>query len=213
MKKNYSFRSKVTVMLIIVIVSISFVSFYLYNKSLTDKIYKNAEENVLSILHLVKDKFYYSEHVEQSTISLLKKLEEHNYVLKTYLVNAEGVILYPVKSEHLLNDILNPNKLSSLTEEVTIETFKEEINPYTRIFLKMQNSPSCYECHDRNIKTLGYMVYDISMSEAEKNKAFTLKFSILYTVFLVLILGFVVTIMHYQFVKKSLSHYKEANKL
>ena len=209
MEKKYSFRSKITIMLLLVTVSISFVSFYLYNQYLTKKIYKSAEENVVNILHLIKDQYYYyAEHDEQSPIILLKKMEEHKWVLNTYLANAEGEILYPLESKYLDKDVLNPAKLSSLKQEITLESHKKESNPYTRIFLKMQNFFSCYECHNPNITTLGYTIFDISMVEAKKNKAFVLKFSLFFTFILVLIIGVVITLMHYQFVKKTLVHFQ-----
>ena len=208
MQKIYSFRSKIIIVLAIVIVSISFISFYLYNNYLTARVIKNAEENVVNILHLVKDLYYYSDHDEQRPITFLKKMEEHNWVLNAYLANAEGDIMYPKEAQYLNQDILNPVKLSSLNQEVTLETHKKDKIPYTRIFLKMQNSPGCYECHDPHINTLGYTVFDISMVEAKKNKAVVLKFSLFFTLFMVLIIVFVVIIMHYKFVKKSLVHFQ-----
>ena len=208
MKKIYSFRSKITIILMVVIVTISFISFYLYNQYLTKIIYKNAEENAVNILHLVKDQYYYSEHDEQGPMTMLKNMEEHNWILNAYLANAEGDILYPTEPSHLFNNILNSAKLYSLKEEVTLESHKKDNIPFTRIFLKMQNSPNCYECHSPNLKTLGYTIFDISMIEAEKTRAFTLKFSLFYTILLVLIIGFIITMMHYRFVRKSLIHFQ-----
>ncbi|MBN1250849.1 MAG: hypothetical protein JXR51_01950 [Bacteroidales bacterium] len=207
MKKIYTFKSKIILILIIVIISISLISFSIYNHYLTKKIYSSAEENVVSILHLFKDQYYNIKHDKKSSIALMKKMEEHSWVLNTYLVNADSIIVYPEKNINLY-DILNPTKLAALNQEVTLESHTNGSNPYTRIYLKMQNSPNCNQCHNSNIKTIGYMVYDISMREAEKSKVFTLQFSLLYTFLLVLILVFVISVMHYKFVKKSLIHFQ-----
>ncbi|MEN8118797.1 MAG: ATP-binding protein [Bacteroidota bacterium] len=208
MKKFFSFRFKMTIVLLVVIVSISFVSFFLYNRYLTKKIYSNAEENIVSILHLVKDQYYLSKHDTSSTFNILKKIEEHNWVLKTCLANSKGNILYTSKAKYPLCEIPDTKKLLSLTKEVTLESHIYNNEPYTRIYMKMENSPSCYECHSSEIKTIGYLVYDISMTGAEKNKVFLLKFTLFNTIFLVLIIGLVISLMHYKFVRKSLMHFQ-----
>ena len=50
-----SFRLKIIVILIVVITTISFFSFYTYNFYLTKKIYKNAEDDMVSVLYFLRD--------------------------------------------------------------------------------------------------------------------------------------------------------------
>jgi len=208
MAKMYSFRLKITIALIIVIVSISFASFYLYDKFLTERIYKTTESSIIDILHFLKDQYYNAEHGTDSPVHLLKDISEHKWVLNTYLADSVGKLIYISDSSKLDLNKEPLKQLSSLNKEISIEEFKNKKIPFTRVYLKMQNYKRCYACHDPATKTLGYTIYDISMLEVEKNKSFTLKSSIFFTLLLILIIVGLITAMHYRFVKKSLSHFQ-----
>ena len=205
MHKRFSLRTKITVLLISVIALVSSLTFYIYNKYLTRNLYKNVEENIVSIIYLLKDYKFCEEHNDMVTIDLIKKMEEHSGLLNTYFADKDGVILYPPNKNYL--EIIDISKLSN-ENEISVEIFNNESQPYTRVYQKMQNSPNCVECHDPSVKTLGYMVYDISLIEIEQDRTFILKFSIFFTFFLVVIIGFVISKMHYRFVKRSLSHFQ-----
>ncbi len=208
MTKIYSFRFKITIVLVLAIVSISFVSFYLYDKFLTERIYKTTENSIIGVLHFLKDQYYHTEHGEGSPISLIKGISGHQWVLNTYLADSLGKIVFVADSSVLDKNVEPLKKFSSLDKEVTIEEFKNAPEPFTRVYLKMQNNEKCHSCHDTETKTLGYTVYDISMQEVEKNKTFTLKFSVFFTFLLILMIGGLISSMHYRFVKKSLKHFQ-----
>lgn len=210
--KRYSFRFKITFTLIIVVATISFFAFYIYNNYLSKKIYKNAEENIVSVMDLLKDQYFFTiirEDGGKVIYSLLKKMEENKHVLNTYLINSEGKVVYPDETT-LDFDSLSQSDLYVLSEDITLKSYKKGPNPFLRMFIRMQNSPSCYECHSPSEKTLGFIVVDFSMKEIEKNIAFTQMFSMFFTIIMVfVIVGFVI-IMHYKFVRKSLFHFQSS---
>jgi signal transduction histidine kinase len=68
----------------------------------------------------------------------------------------------------------------------------------------------CKNCHNQSKDQLGYVIFDFSLNQTEKNINFTRRFSISFTVFLIIILGSFVVMMHYRFVKSSLSRFQNS---
>jgi two-component system NtrC family sensor kinase len=101
-------------------------------------------------------------------------------------------------------------KISLLQEDYSFSTFKKSNKTYSRAFIRIQNKKQCFRCHSREIANLAYVVFDFSLNQTQKNINFTRKFSISFTIFMVLILGAFVLIMHYRFVKSGLSSFRKS---
>ncbi|MCX6268385.1 MAG: ATP-binding protein [Bacteroidetes bacterium] len=72
----------------------------------------------------------------------------------------------------------------------------------------MQNTPSCYSCHDPRQKTLGIIIFDLSNHNTEKIISYTWRFSFFYTLSLLLGIFTLVAYLHYRYIRSSLSHFR-----
>src|ERR1035441_9638418 len=95
--KLYSFRTRIILTIVIIIISVSSISFYTYYYYLSQRIYKNAEENIITMMDFLKDQLFYSIHLNNGTVikSFLANLEENEMVLNAWLLNPDGSIMYP----------------------------------------------------------------------------------------------------------------------
>jgi len=204
-----SFRLKIIVTLILVITSMSFLSFYIYTYYLSQKLYKNAEEEMSSVIYFFRDQIV-AVHDGRVIKPCLRKMNANKRILRSYLLDPTGRILFPADTKSVDKGTVNLANLAALKEDITMNTFKSEPNPYTRAVIRFQNGPTCYDCHAPTTKILGYIVMDVSMADSENTVAFTQKFSLVFTIIMVvLILGFVL-ILHYNIIRKSLSQFQSA---
>jgi signal transduction histidine kinase len=215
MKINLStFRAKIIITLVLVISTFSFLSFYLYSSYLSERVYKNAEENILNMMSFLRDEIN-SIHDGRLIKPLLKNIGKDNQLFRTYLFDAKGKIKLPENqdssfNENSLKDSLNFDKLISSEEDIFVSTIKTNGHPFSRAFLRVRSSQVCLECHGEEEETLGYIVLDFSMQETRENIAFTRNYTIFFTIFLLVIILSFVFVLHYKFVKKSLSHFKNS---
>jgi len=204
-----SFRLKIVVTLILVITSMSFLSFYIYTYYLSQKIYKNAENEMSSVLYFFRDQII-AVHDGKIIKPCLKQMNSNKRILRSYLLDTYGKVLFPADTKSIKNGQLNLTNLNALKEDITMTTVKSDTNPYTRATIRFQNGPTCYACHAQSTKILGYIVMDVSMADSENTVAFTQKFSLVFTIIMViLILGFVL-VLHYNIIRKSLSKFQLA---
>ena len=202
-----SFRFKIIVILVMVITSMSFGSFYVYNYYLSKKIYKNAEEDIESVLYFFRDQII-SIHDGRMLKPSLRQLQKNHRVIRSFLIDSEGAVKYPEEFKAFSKDSLSLKTLAAYKEEVAIRSYSKAPIPFSRAVIRLNNRPSCYGCHNAAIKTIGYVVVDFSMHEPESTVAFARKFSLVFTISLILlILGFVL-IFHYKIVKKSLAKFQ-----
>jgi signal transduction histidine kinase len=210
--KPLSFRFKIILTLIVVIVTISFFSFLTFSKYLGDRIYRCTEENVISMLSLLKDHYLFT--VSQSggkmIYSFLQELEKNQNVLNAFLLNSEGKVVYPPKIVPFTEDSLNADELLLSEKPITFKSFKTGRSQFLRYSIQVENSPECYQCHSPSEKNLGYIVIDYSMQKADENIAFTHKFGRIFTFSLLIVIFFSMAFMHYKFVRKSLSSFKDS---
>jgi signal transduction histidine kinase len=204
-----SFRTRIIITLILVITSVSLISFYGYNTFLSRKIYKNNEEDLRSILHVLRDQII-AVHDGRLITPILKTLESNEHVLQSYLIDAEGKVLYPARTSFPGLDSVQRERLNSFGDEVSLKTDHSTSPMTTRAFLRMDNRPACYVCHNTTQPVLGYLMIDFSLTRPENTVAFSRNFGIFFTLLMVvLIIGFV-AVMHYRFVRKSLFQFKSA---
>lgn len=185
------------------------VAFTVYNISLKDKLIMNTEE-IIEHMNLLRDQYYFSIRQHDGTIirPLLKNMELNKDILKTYLVNAKSQVVYPGNYRALIKDTGIFTKLFKQNKDITIKTYQKDSIPFNRIFIRMQNTPSCYSCHNPAQKTLGLIILDLSNPGMERIVSYTWKFSFFYTFFLLFGIFSLVAFLHYRFIRSSLSHFR-----
>ncbi|MCF6184463.1 MAG: ATP-binding protein [Bacteroidales bacterium] len=211
MKFN-SFRFRIIVTVIVVVSLSSSFAFYLYNTYLSKRIYKNTEENTIAVLDLINEpaRLIYLPHNTQSFNALINKMIENSQVSNAYFLDSVGKLMYPANLSAKKKETLFKTELPLIKEDITFKTFKDKDKIFSRAFIRIHNMPNCYGCHSSGIKNLGFLIFDFSLNQTEKNINFTRKFSILFTIFMVLILGAFVLLMHYRFVRGSLSKFQKS---
>jgi two-component system NtrC family sensor kinase len=201
-----SFRFRIILALIVIITSISFLSFYIYNRYLSQRIYGNAQESVVTSLTLLRDQII-AVHDGRIIKSSLKKIEENKNVWRTFLINSDKKVIYPEEQKHISRRLLATN-LDALKEDITLQTTGTDEHKYFRAIIRMRNGSQCYSCHSPLKSVLGYIVVDFPLTESTDTIQFARNSSILFTIIMViLILGFVF-FLHYRFVKKSLFQFR-----
>ncbi|MEI6885014.1 MAG: ATP-binding protein [Bacteroidota bacterium] len=204
-----SFRFKIIATLVVVITLMSFASFYTYNYYLTRKIYRNAEEDILSMLYFMKDQIV-AVHDGRIIKPTLRQLDKHANVLHSYLINSEGKILYPPNFDQKILDTMNVKRMAAMPHDIMLSTYQDDPVPYSKALIRLNNLPTCYSCHGSEKPILGYIAVKFSLHSPEDTLAFTRKFSFIFTgIMLLLIFGFVL-VMHYKIVRKSLSRFQAA---
>lgn len=207
--KRFSFRVKIIATLIIGISIYSITAFTIYSISLKKTLISNIEDNIEHI-NLLRDQYYFSirQHDGRIIRSFLKNLEYNKDVLRTFLVDGDLKIVYPDDSRQLMNDTSGFRKLFSQEKDISLKTYRNEKAPFTRVFIRMQNTPSCYGCHDPAQKSLGLIILDLTNHETETILYNTWKFSFLYTIFLLFGIFALVAYLHFRYIRSSLSRFR-----
>ncbi|MCK4922097.1 MAG: HAMP domain-containing protein [Bacteroidales bacterium] len=210
--KNRSFRSIIILTLLIVISTISFSAFLIYSKILERKIYSEHDKNVsleVSILNLLKDQIYYTcgEHDESVIKTLHQKMKNNDQILNSYIYDAEENIKFSLKNDSSDIASISHEEILASQKGVRIKSFPTAEIPFSRAFINLPNSPSCYECHSQEIVNLGYMVIDLSKGERKDINVFTRKSSLIFTLVMIFIIILFILLIHYRFVRKSLREF------
>ncbi|MCF6313187.1 MAG: HAMP domain-containing protein, partial [Verrucomicrobiales bacterium] len=142
-------------------------------------------------------------------ITLLNRTQNNDKVINTYFFDSTGTQTYPTDSEKITIDELYNGDTSMLDKQIKLISFESGEKHFTRAFVQMENTANCYECHSPNTKSLGYLVIDFSTQETERSLVFVRKFSLFFTIILILIIIGLVIILHYRIVKTSLSSFEE----
>jgi len=207
-----SFRLKIILTLVIVVAIASFASLYVYNYTLSEKIYKSAHQDINSFLYFFKDQII-ALHDGRNIKPSLQELTKSKSVVKSLLIDSKGNIVYP--SEPLLNaqDSIDLQFLASMKEDVSTKVYDKGTVHFSRAFIRFNNGPSCHACHSQDIKTLGYIVLDFSMHQTDSTFIYTRNFSLFFTLLMVTMIIIFVLFMHYRFIKKSLGNFKSTIRL
>jgi two-component system, NtrC family, sensor kinase len=206
--KINSFRTKIIVTLVVVVSVFSFFSFQIYSRYLSSKIYSDAEDDIALFLYQLKDEII-NFHDGRLIKSLLRNMEKDRHVMKTYLLDADGNIKQTTDSSSIqpMDDI---NEFRASGNEMAVKIYRDRSIPFSRAFLHVYNSPACYQCHLPAKTTLGYVIIDFSLQEHQNYISIARNSSIVFTIFMLLIILFFVLLMHYRFVKKSLFGFRSA---
>ena len=69
---------------------------------LAKELYKNAEEEVVSVLSILQDEYLHSLSMEGGKVlqPLLDKVKENNHILHAYLLNSRDSLKYGIRFRH-----------------------------------------------------------------------------------------------------------------
>ena len=213
--KIISFRVKIIGTIILVVSIFSIGSFTLFNIFLSNKLLNHTEETYNQI-NLLRDQYYFtiSQHKGKPIKSILENIEKNKEVLRAYLVNSRSQVIYPKNYSSLNKDTTKFAGLYSNDKDISIINYQNAPVPFYRIFIRLQNTPTCHSCHNPKIqKNLGMIVMDISNNETQQIVALTKNFSIYYTLAILLTIFTLVAFLHYKYIRKSLNQFRSAIKL
>ena len=204
-----SFRTVILVTLVLIISTISFSAFFIYSHILENKMYAQSEKKMASTIDLFREQFYitFKEHDGRSIKTFLRELQDKDWVLHSYLFDAYGKMKYSMKGDSLADPGIGWNELSDSKTGIIFKSFKSEIIPFERAFFRMNNEQMCHQCHAPELKSLGYIIIDVSMDDTMGNMAFIRKSSFLFTLAMLIFIIVFILLMHYQFVRKRLHEF------
>ena len=203
-----SFRFRIIVTLIIVITSFSMASFYYYNSYLTNMLYKNAEDDLRTILEFLQKQVITARDGRIIKPLLKTESKTNHCIMQTYVLDGNGNMVfcsnnyqYAIHRNSLLEMIKKP-------EEISINSIQTDSTPFSRASIRFNNAPQCYGCHSPSVKMIGFIIVDYSMYKSHNTIASTRKFSIFFTIVLIALILGLVMVLHYRFVKGSLSKFR-----
>ncbi len=211
--KLRTFRSRIILTVVIVVFIFSSFAFYLYSRYLSKRIYNNIEENTLFVLELINEPGRLSNlsHDSKNFRDLIESMNEKDNIKNALFIDSDGKLKYPEGIDGLAKDSIYQTIQPLNKDNIYFQLLNSENNTtFSRTYIPLANSPNCRVCHSEIKQNLGYVVFEFSLNQTEKNINFTRKFSISFTVFLVIILGGFVVLMHYRFVKTSLSKFQNS---
>lgn len=210
---KFSFRVKITIPLILITGALSYISFRLYTKYVQKEMYKNVEHHVSTSIDLLQEPYYYTIKQYSGSIinNLMADIRKNDHVLDVDL-------LKPTEYLDCGDEVVAVDRVFKRSEShqqysnVCVESYYELKEPFSRMIIKLNNSPSCYECHDEQNKVLGYLAIDYSLAEAEQSFFVVQKFSIFFTMLMIGVIVLIVVLMHYKFVRSSLVSFQSLMK-
>jgi signal transduction histidine kinase len=202
-----SFRFRIVLTLVLVVASFSVASFFIYNTYLTKLIYKNAEDDLKTIVLFLQKQIVAAQN-GKIIRPLLKAEGRNELILKSYILDGNGNPTNATAPGTANLDRQSITDITSSPEDISLKSHLSDKVPFSRASIRFPNAPACYNCHSPSTRTIGYVVVDFSLFKPRNTIIFTRNFSIVFTVVMVLlILGFVM-VLHYRFVKKSLSEFR-----
>jgi signal transduction histidine kinase len=208
--KTFSFRFKIIGTIILMVSLVSIVSFTVFNVFLSNKLLTHTEETFNQI-DVLKNQYYFtiSKHDGRIIKEMLANMKKDKDVLRTYLVNSGSKVVYPAHYPELFNDTSRFSKLFDKKKDVTIVNYNDGPVPFSRVFVRLQNVPSCHSCHNpATQQNLGMIVMDLTNNETREIIALTKDFSIYYTIFILVSIFTLVAYLHYKYIRKSIKHFK-----
>lgn len=207
--RAFSFRVRIIVTIIILVIISSIISITFFSTLLKDKLLAHTEESV-SQINLLRDQYYFTINDHDGSIirNMLKDSEKDKNVLRTFLVDSKSNVVYPKNSTELSKDTASIRELYTQHKNISIKTYPNESIPYYRVFIKLRNRHSCTACHDPAQRNLGIIVTDVSNKETQGILSFTRQFGLYYTLFMLFCIFVLVGYLHYKFIRKSLHQFR-----
>ncbi|HSO86727.1 MAG TPA: ATP-binding protein [Draconibacterium sp.] len=210
MKKGLkTFRSKITVIMVTVVALISFVAFYFYNYSISKIIHEEHNKNTISALTLLKSEFYSTLGKNEGKIiyTIMDSAVSNKNVQNAYLLNSKYTLVYPKGLNQNTFDSLYIKSVLSSNNSIVINSVGSGKNKYNRVFIPMQNTPACYQCHPQSINNIGTIIVDFLPENSIQSIVYTRKFSFFFTLTMLLFLGGIIMFIHYKFIRKALNEF------
>ncbi|MFZ4548029.1 MAG: sensor histidine kinase [Bacteroidales bacterium] len=208
--KKISFRLKIIGTIVLMVSLVSVVSFTVFNVFLAEKLLTHTEETFNQI-DILKDQYYFtiSKHDGRIIKEMLTNMKRDKEVLRSYLVNSQFKVVYPDTYAELNKDTTQFAALFSKQKDITIVNHNEGQVPFSRVFIRLQNVASCHSCHNpANQTNLGMIVMDLKNDETRGIIALTQRFSVYYTIFILLSIFTLVAYLHYKYIRKSIKQFK-----
>lgn len=207
----YSFRTRVAILLSILVLLLSSVAFYIYSKVIEERVYFETQRSMQAVFTLLKDQYISGLKQNDGKIlySAIKEMKSKPSVENAYLLNSKGEVIFP-KNTSLNMDSLLINGFTIEGDDVKVGVVEGEKDKMFRSYINLKNSESCLNCHKTDNENLGYIIVDMSVSQAERNLTFTRVFSVAFTLLIVALVGGTMTVIHNKYVKRSLFHFKDS---
>ncbi len=209
--KFVSFRFKIVTILSIVIIVTTYLSVRVYSHYLSERIFNDIEDYIGTRVLLLKEKILYnvSQNGEKNVYSILDSFRNSEDVERAFLVDTKGNVVYPRQTK-IDSIIFDFEPVNQGNKSIIIKKVKKDDRQFFRAIIDIVNSPQCYSCHSEAMKRLGYVVIDFSMNRFDRNIAYTNRAGTIFAFFLLLVIFITVLFIHYNFVIKSLSSFKQS---
>ncbi len=204
-----SFRFRIVVTVTAIVAIIGFVSFQIFTAYLDKQLHKCNVENHLSFLTILREQYLFmmGKNGGKAIFPLLDRLDQNPKVLNILLLDSKGDPIYPYDSGKNIQNIPTILKDFSDVDSIVIREIGSKEAHFIRTFVKINNHPSCYQCHPKENDPLGYLVIDLSSEEIERNIASTKNFGRIFTFSLMIIIFTSIGILHYRYIKVALNKF------
>ena len=210
--KILSFRLKIILTLIVVVIVTTCISTYFFSHYLAEKYFNYTEEEIATRVNLLEEQIIYSISKDKTKdiFPLLENLQNTENVLGVYLLDNNGKMIYHSGQSQLLSNSSFANELLAMNKPLTINQASGKNNHLIRSIINIKKTPKCYACHANLKNKAGYLVVDYSMKKLEESIAFTQRAGFIFAFFLSFVIVFSAVLIHYKFIRKSLSLFNES---
>jgi len=129
-------------------------------------------------------------------------------VLRTFLVNSKYKVVYPTDYSSLYTDTADFRRLFRSKDNIIIKNYEKAHEHFFRVFIRMENLKACKSCHSPARRNLGMIVLDVSNHETEEIVQMTQKFSVIYTILILVAIFLLVVYLHYKYIRTSIRQFR-----
>ena len=209
--KFYSFRTRITLILFLIVATVSFSVFYAFNRFYCKKMAENTENNLISAFALLNQTalFANSNHDINGIKKIFSDLEKENKIINSYLIDKNNEIIYQSSPENNYGESPTTSELFDAESNISVKKHNIKQNPFYRAVININQNNNCRSCHASLLKKATYLTYDYVVPNQQRSSIIALKFSLIYTLLMVSsVIGFVI-IAHFKFVRKALKNFRE----
>lgn len=212
--KIVTFRTIIGVTILLVISIATLLALGIFNSFVSKQIYGHVKDDFVSVISLLKTDYIYTipEDSGHHNHPILQSLENNAHVKNTALFNSQDSLIRISNNDSITHRKMNLLKIADLSDDLIVEDYTNEEDPFLRAYIKIQNNQKCFSCHAPEEKYLGVLMFDVMLSETNANIGLFRYFSIGYAFILIVIILFAIFWVHYRFVKRSLGSFHESIK-
>ncbi|APF20605.1 integral membrane sensor signal transduction histidine kinase [Caldithrix abyssi DSM 13497] len=210
--QRLKFRYRIIITITGIVLFVSFIGFHFFYSYFLAKIKDNYIDDMKMMLSLLQENYLYNLKSDGGKVlySLMDNLVKTNKVDNVYLLDKDGVLVYPLptKGENKSQINLELSKLINTDSKTETKIYELDRDVYRGLML-LQNNPSCYSCHDPSEKQLGYIVIDLDLASIHKNSEMFILFGRVFAILLILFILSSMRILHYRTIKYNLNRFKD----